>query len=118
MCSGSDAPDLLSMFVVKATAAADPQTGDPVISWAYMPQSSSDPNVDFVLKADDGKGSIGSGSSAQSPLCEGLFGLYDSTGTKIWNLTPELDPDDKTLSGSAEYVVNGSDQYVGSDTGM
>ena len=113
MCSGGNSPQLLSSYTVQATATADPNTGDPDISWAYVPQSSTDPNVNFTGKASDGKGTVG--SSNQSPLCQGLFSLYDATGTKEWNLTPELDPDDMTLSGSAEYDLYGTDQWMGSD---
>jgi hypothetical protein len=112
MCSGSHAPQLLANYVVKATATADPMTGDPDISYTYVPQA-NDPNVHFEGKAADGKGTVGSNS--QTPLCEGIFGLYDSSGTKVWYLDPELDPDGMTLGGSAEYDLFSSDQWVGSD---
>jgi hypothetical protein len=98
-------PTPLAQYEIVATATADPTTGDPDIAWTYTPQSSSDPNVDFEGKATGG--GVG--------LCNGAFGLYDATGTEVWNLTPELNTDDMTLSGTAEYDLYGSDQWVGSD---
>ena len=103
-CAGSNEPTPLAMYQVMVTAAQDPTTGDAVFSYAYVPASTSDPNVDFAGKATGG--AVG--------ICDGAFLLYDTTGTKVWNLLPEINGDDMTLSGSADYTLYGSDQWSGS----
>jgi len=99
MTTGNE-PTPLAKYQFTGTTTLD-MNGDPLEHFAYMPQP-SDPNVNTTIKVTEG----GTG------VCEGGLSLYDSTGTKVWTLSPELNADN-SITGSAEYDLYGSNQWTG-----
>jgi hypothetical protein len=95
-------PTALTKYQFTGTTSMD-ANGDPIENFSYTPQS-GDPNVNSTIKVTEG----GSG------LCEGDVELYDSTGTKVWSLNPELNADN-SVTGKAEFDLYGADQWGGSD---
>lgn len=95
-------PTALAMYQFTGTTSLDDE-GDTEEDFTYTPQP-GDPNVNTTIKVTEG----GSG------LCEGNLALYDSTGTKVWSLSPELNADN-SITGNAEFDLYGTDQWGGSD---
>ena len=77
-CTGAQEPTTLAKYQFTGSTSLD-QDGDPVEKFTYTPQS-SDPNVHSTIKVTEG----GSG------ICEGGMSLFDSSGKKVWTLSPEL----------------------------
>ncbi|HEY4059719.1 MAG TPA: hypothetical protein VGM39_24060, partial [Kofleriaceae bacterium] len=77
--------------------------GDPEEHFTYNPQP-SDPNIHATAKVTEG----GTG------VCEGSLSLFDTTGTKVWTLKPELNADN-TITGDAEFDLWGENQWGGDD---
>ena len=98
--AASKEPTPLSMYQFTGTTMPDAD-GDPAQHFTYVAQA-SDPNVNSTIKVTEG----GSG------ICQGSLALYDSTGTKVWSLQPELNADN-SVTGSAEYDLFGTDQWGG-----
>ena len=94
------APTALAKYQFTGTTTLD-QSGDPVEHFTYTPQS-NDPNVHQSIKVTQG----GTG------ICAGSLSLFDSTGTKVWPLSPELNLDN-SINGSAEFDLYGSNQWGG-----
>jgi hypothetical protein len=100
-CAGSNEPTPLAQYQFTGTTMNDTQ-GDPEEIFTYNPQT-NDPNVNNTIKVTEG----GSG------LCQGSVTLYDSTGTKVWSLSPELNANN-SITGNAEYDLYTTDQWGGS----
>lgn len=98
--SAGHEPTTLAKYQFTGTTTLN-QDGDPVEHFTYQAQS-NDPNVHSTIKVTEG----GTG------VCQGSMGLYDTTGTKVWTLSPELNADN-SVTGSAEYDLYGSDQWGG-----
>src|SRR5664279_3251496 len=99
-CStGGHEPTTLAKYQFTGTTTLD-QAGDPVEHFTYKAQS-NDPNVHTTIKVTEG----GTG------ICQGGMSLFDTTGTKVWTLSPELNVDN-SITGSAEYDLYGSDQWL------
>jgi hypothetical protein len=107
-CAGSgDEPTPLSMYVFDGIEGTD-SNGDPTEGFMYVPDGSSDPNVNSNAKVTEG-----------GPGCLGAFNLYDVTGTHVWQLNPDMSDigsGSQVLTGSAEFDLYGSDQWLGSGT--
>jgi hypothetical protein len=91
----------LAQYSFTGTTSLDTD-GDPVEHFTYNPQS-GDPTLNYTAKVTEG----GSG------VCEGTVALYDSTGTKVLTLTPELNADN-SITGNAEFDLWPTDQWSGS----
>jgi hypothetical protein len=102
-CAGSNVPTPLTQYEFTGTTTTD-QDGDPEEVFTYNPQP-DDPNVNNTIKVTEG----GSG------LCQGDVSLYDTTGTKVWTLSPELNADNSITGTGTEYDLYGTDQWGGSD---
>jgi hypothetical protein len=98
--SGGHEPTTLAKYQFTGTTTLD-QDGDPVEHFTYKAQS-NDPNIHSTIKVTEG----GTG------VCQGSMSLFDTTGTKVWTLSPELNADN-SITGSAEYDLYGSDQWGG-----
>jgi hypothetical protein len=94
-------PTPLAMYQFTGTTTTD-QNGDPEEQFTYTKQP-DDPTVNTTIKVTEG----GSG------VCAGALALYDSTGTQVWSLSPELNADN-SITGTAEYDLYGTDQWGGS----
>ena len=91
----------LAMYQFTGTTTLN-QDGDPVQQFSYTRQP-GDPNVNTTIKVtEDGSG-----------VCQGNLSLYDTTGTKVWILQPELNADN-SITGNAEFDLYGTDQWGGS----
>ncbi|MEO8846052.1 MAG: hypothetical protein ABI591_12375 [Kofleriaceae bacterium] len=93
-------PTTLAKYQFTGSTTLD-ANGDPVEHFTYTPQS-NDPNVHTTIKVTEG----GTG------VCAGGMSLFDTTGTKVWTLSPELNADN-SITGSAEFDLYGSDQWGG-----
>lgn len=93
-------PQPLAMYQFTGSTVLN-SDGDPEEQFTYNPQP-GDPNVNFTAKVTQG----GTG------LCEGGLKLYDSTGTQVWTLSPELNADN-TITGAAEFDSYTEDQWTG-----
>lgn len=93
-------PTPLAMYQFTGSTGSDAQ-GDPTENFSYTAQA-SDPNVHTTIKVTEG----GSG------VCEGNLTLYDTTGEKVWSLSPELNADN-SITGGAEFDLYGTDQWGG-----
>jgi hypothetical protein len=91
-------PTPLTKYQFTGSTGSDAM-GDPTEVFSYTPQS-SDPNIHTTIKVTEG----GSG------VCEGNLSLYDTTGTKVWSLSPELNADN-SITGGAEYDLFMTDQW-------
>jgi hypothetical protein len=98
--TGGHEPTALAKYQFTGTTTLD-QDGDPVEHFTYKAQS-NDPNVHTTIKVTEG----GTG------ICQGGMSLFDTTGTKVWTLSPELNLDN-SITGSAEYDLYGSNQWGG-----
>ena len=92
-CSASPAP--LAQYQMKGIVMPD-QNGDPLPEMTYV----TAPGPRVIAKYSEG----GSG------LCEGELDLYNTDGTKVWLLKPELNADN-TITGDGEYGEFTTDQF-------
>jgi hypothetical protein len=91
----SAAPQPLQQYQMKGIVTQD-QNGDPLPDMTYV----TDPNAKVIAKYSEG----GSG------LCEGELDLYNTDGTKVWLLKPELNADN-SITGDGEYGEFTTDQF-------
>ncbi len=93
-------PTPLAQYQFTGATGSD-GNGNPTENFSYTPQA-SDPNVHTTIKVTEG----GSG------VCEGNLSLYDTTGEKVWSLSPELNADN-SITGGAEFDLYQSNQWGG-----